>query len=169
MKFLTTLSAFLFLSFGLIGQDLLIEFDSYNNNLEIDGEILEFPTTTDELKKRFKSDFRQSGKIAYFDNMGIYAVIGDDSTVVELSIQFSQQSGRATTTNEYKGKFKFDGKPLSEKTTEKELRAAIRASHFPYNLLYNTVVNIRNGNKAMVFIVTPDSYLDSFLLRHEEN
>jgi len=169
MKFLITLAVFLFSSIGLIGQDLLIEFDSYNNNIEINGEVLEFPTTADELKKRLNSDYRQSGRIAYFDNMGIYAVIGKDSMVVELSIQFSKESGRATTTNEYKGKFKFDGKSLSEKTTEKELRAAIRASHFPYNLLYNTVVNIRNGNKAMVFIVTPDSYLDSFLLRHEEN
>ena len=168
MKFLPILSFLcLFLTANMFAQGVQnIAFDSYDNNLLIDEVVVEFPCTPDDLKVLIKSDYRTSGRIAYFDNTGIYAVTDEQNRVIEISIQFSPASGRATTTGNYKGVFKFDKTKLGEQTTEKELRSAVRASHFPFDLKYNTVVNIKNGDKDMVFIVTPDAYLDSFLLRH---
>lgn len=167
MKHFCLLICLVLFSTNLMGQVKDIEFDSYSNEFLLDGVAVEFPTTADELKTMLKSDYRMSGLIAYFDNNGIYAVLDKEGQIVEVSVQFSPESGRATTTGHYNGNFKFDKRSLSKDSTEKQLREVIRASHFPFELMYNTVVNIRSGDKVLVFIVSPEGKLDSFLIRHE--
>jgi len=142
-----------------------IEYDSRKNVLLINNQALELPVSVDTLEQRLKVISRNSGGIYYFDNEGLLCVADSLGIIREISIQFSPKSGNESTTSHFRGKFLFDDNVLYAQTDVPTLRSVIRASRFPFDIMFDALVKVQNMNFTLMFLVGNNGYLDTLVIK----
>lgn len=142
-----------------------IEYDSKKNVLRINDQSLELPVSVDTLEQKLKIISRKSGNIHYFDNEGLLCVVDSVGIIREISIQFSPKSGNESTTSHFRGEFLFDGNVLYAQTDVPTLRSVIRASRFPFDIMFDALVKVQNMNYTLMFLLGNNGYLDTLVIK----